>query len=110
MPVSFWARALFETTSMPPTLLLGYLTKLDAIALAAGPEGGPERLPKIFWIEPADVEMAHAIIRRYSDKNWSLTDVTSSVLMERYRIGIALTTDHNFAQYGFGSLVGDTNH
>jgi predicted nucleic acid-binding protein len=59
---------------------------------------------RILWVQPAEVKAAEAIIYRYSDKNFSLTDATSFVLMERHRIGAALTTDHNFAQYGFHVL------
>ena len=58
----------------------------------------------VFWIEPDDVERAQQIIQQYADKNFSLTDATSFVLMERHRIGMALTTDRNFAQYGFTML------
>jgi predicted nucleic acid-binding protein len=59
---------------------------------------------RILWVQPAEVEAAETIIDDYSDKNFSLTDATSFVLMERYRIGVALTTDRNFAQYGFQVL------
>ena len=55
-------------------------------------------------MQRADVARARAIIYRYSDKQFSLTDATSFVLMERHRIGTALTTDHNFVQYGFQLL------
>jgi len=58
----------------------------------------------IFWVQPAELRAAQAIIYRYSDKSFSLTDATSFVLMERHRIGTALTTDRNFAQYGFQVL------
>ena len=59
---------------------------------------------EVVWVQPADVARAQTIIYRYSDKQFSLTDATSFVLMERHRIGTALATDHNFAQYGFQLL------
>ncbi len=61
---------------------------------------------RLLWVQPAEVKAAQAIIYRYSDKSFSLTDATSFVLMERHRIGAALTTDRNFAQYGFQLLGG----
>jgi uncharacterized protein len=61
----------------------------------------------ILWIQPPEATRAQAIIRQYADKNCSLTEATSFVLMERYRIGVALTSDRNFAQYGFVTLGGE---
>jgi predicted nucleic acid-binding protein len=58
----------------------------------------------VLQVRPADVARAHEIIYQYDDKNFSLTDATSFVLIERLRIGAALTTDGNFAQYGFQML------
>jgi predicted nucleic acid-binding protein len=62
---------------------------------------------RLLWVQPVDVARAQAIVYRYSDKDFSLTDATSFVLMERLRIGTALTTDRNFAQYGFQILGAD---
>jgi uncharacterized protein len=47
---------------------------------------------------------AREIIYQYTDKRFSFTDATSFALMERHRIGVALTLDHNFVQYGFRAL------
>lgn len=58
----------------------------------------------VLQVRPADQERARQLIFQYDDKNFSFTDATSFVLMERLRIGVALTTDVNFAQYGFQML------
>ena len=39
------------------------------------------------------------------DKEWSLTDCVSFVVMERYGIKEAFTNDHHFEQAGFDVLV-----
>ena len=39
------------------------------------------------------------------DKNWSLTDCTSFVVMKEYGLTDALTTDHHFEQAGFTVLL-----
>jgi predicted nucleic acid-binding protein len=58
----------------------------------------------VLQVRPADQERARQLIFQYEDKDFSFTDATSFVLMERLRIGVALTTDANFAQYGFQML------
>jgi uncharacterized protein len=42
---------------------------------------------------------------RHSDKNWSLTDCISFVVMRNKGIQEALTADHNFEQAGFRILL-----
>ena len=39
------------------------------------------------------------------DKNWSLTDCISFVVMEDHQIAEALTADHHFEQAGFVALL-----
>jgi predicted nucleic acid-binding protein len=39
------------------------------------------------------------------DKNWSLTDCTSFVVMKEHGLTDALTTDRHFAQAGFNALL-----
>lgn len=39
------------------------------------------------------------------DKEWSLTDCTSFVLMERMQLGQALTADRHFVQAGFEAML-----
>jgi predicted nucleic acid-binding protein len=39
------------------------------------------------------------------DKEWSLTDCTSFVVMEQHGVAKALTCDHHFAQAGFELLM-----
>jgi predicted nucleic acid-binding protein len=48
-----------------------------------------------------DERRAREIIRQYTDKDFSLTDATSFAVMQRLRIGRAVTLDDHFAQYGF---------
>jgi predicted nucleic acid-binding protein len=40
-----------------------------------------------------------------SDKEWSLTDCISIVIMQREKIEQAFTSDHHFAQAGFTKLL-----
>ena len=81
-----------------------FLTRLGYHHAAAFLKQSETSATELFWVQPADVARAQAIIYRYSDKQFSLTDATSFALMERHRFGTALTTHHNFAQYGFHLL------
>lgn len=56
-------------------------------------------------VTPADVQDAKAIIYQYDDKDFSLTDATSFVVIERLRIPYAFTFDRHFAQYGLAVLA-----
>ena len=53
---------------------------------------------------PADEQRARAILRRYDDKDFSLTDAISFAIMERLGISQAFSFDSDFAQYGFDVL------
>jgi predicted nucleic acid-binding protein len=43
--------------------------------------------------------------KTYRDKEWSLTDCLSFVVMEQHHITVALTHDHHFIQAGFRALM-----
>jgi predicted nucleic acid-binding protein len=62
----------------------------------------PDRLIRV---TEADEERALAIIERYRDKDFSLTDATSFAVMERIGISYAFSFDRDFAQYGFAVLT-----
>ena len=47
---------------------------------------------------------------RRPDKDWSLTDCLSFLLMEERGITEALTADHHFEQAGFRALLAPVKH
>jgi predicted nucleic acid-binding protein len=58
-------------------------------------------------VVPTDMELYEEGIRLYGsrdDKQWSLTDCISFVVMRRESIAEALTGDHHFEQAGFVTL------
>ena len=59
----------------------------------------------LVWATPADVQHAKAIISQYDDKDFSLTDAISFVVMERLRIQYAFTFDRHFTQYSLTVLT-----
>ena len=40
-----------------------------------------------------------------TDKDWSLTDCSSFIVMDEYRVTTALSSDHHFEQAGFTILL-----
>ncbi len=57
---------------------------------------------------PLDVQLHEKGIRLYAsraDKEWSLTDCISFVVMQREALTEALTGDHHFEQAGFVALL-----
>ena len=60
---------------------------------------------RIEWIGAEHFEAARAFFRRHADHDYSFTDCTSFVLMDRLRIRDALTSDHHFVEAGFRMLL-----
>lgn len=59
----------------------------------------------IIWIGEDLTERGIRLLLNRKDKDWSLCDAVSFLLMEDYRISEALTTDHHFEQAGFIKLL-----
>lgn len=69
-----------------------------------------EAIQKAEWVEvahidPATDEQAWALWKRRSDKEWSLVDCASFVVMRRRAIVEALATDYHFEQSGYQRLL-----
>lgn len=58
-------------------------------------------------VSEADEQKALELIAKYQDKDFSVTDATSFVVMERLGIRYAFSFDRNFAQYGLTLLKAD---
>jgi uncharacterized protein len=65
-----------------------------------------KRLPnlRIIHIDPAVDDEAWALLERQPDKDWSLVDSASFVVMRHLAVAQAFTTDQHFVQAGFVRL------
>lgn len=83
-----------------------WLAKLDRsgfVQLVADLRGDPNTL-----LVPASRDLLDSACRLYGerlDKDWSLTDCTSIILMQEQGLTEALTTDRHFIQAGFRALL-----
>lgn len=59
----------------------------------------------VIWATRSLFERGFTFYRQRPDKDWSLTDCISFVLMEEHDIVDALTADHHFEQAGFTVLL-----
>lgn len=66
---------------------------------------------EVIWSDEELFEEGVALFASRSDKDWSLTDCLSFVIMRRMNIRDAFTLDHHFAQAGFHVLpqIGEGN-
>ena len=60
---------------------------------------------EIIWVSEYLTERAISFLRKRKDKEWSLCDAVSFLLLKEYGISEALTTDHHFEQAGYVQLL-----
>jgi uncharacterized protein len=77
--------------------------RIEFISLRADLFRDPDS--KVIVSEPILLERAIALYQARLDKEWSLTDCTSFIVMQREGINEALTGDHHFEQAGFVALL-----
>jgi len=77
---------------------IGYKTALQVI------EELYKSQTRIYRVREAEERKALEIIRKYTDKEFSLVDAMSFATMERLHLTQAFAFDHHFAQYGFSLL------
>lgn len=70
------------------------------VAVAAGDALWQHRVARIEYLTSEDIVRAWEGFRRYHDKDWSFTDCTSKVVMERLQISQAFAFDSHFEQFG----------
>jgi predicted nucleic acid-binding protein len=60
---------------------------------------------KIIHIDSTIDDLTWQLLVKRQDKDWSLVDCSSFIVMEQYKLTEALTTDHHFEQAGFIRLL-----
>ena len=62
-------------------------------------------LTEIYLLSEVDLKQTWENFRHYDDKDWSFTDCSSKIVIEKLGITKALTLDHHFKQFGKVDVV-----
>jgi uncharacterized protein len=62
-------------------------------------------LAQIHYLSPDEVLTTWSVFQQFGDKDWSFTDCSSKVIIERYGITTAFAFDHHFRQIGSVNVV-----
>jgi predicted nucleic acid-binding protein len=65
-------------------------------------------LIEVVFVDAALHQKAWTLLKQRPDKEWTLCDVVSFLLMQQRGLTEALATDHHFAQAGFRALLEKT--
>jgi predicted nucleic acid-binding protein len=87
------------------TLTLLRARRQGQLALAFGEQVFNSQLTQLYLLTGDDIRRAWEIFRLFSDKDWSFTDCTSKVVMQRLGITTAFSFDHHFRQFGTVRIV-----
>lgn len=84
-----------------------FLSKIDSRSSAVVMIDNMLKLPnfKIVWSNSKFFDAAYSLYKTRQDKEWSLTDCASFVVMKEHRIKLAFTSDKHFEQAGFVKLL-----
>lgn len=77
----------------------------NARAITIGRQFFSGSLATVYYLTEEDIQAAWQVFTRYADKEWSFTDCTSKVVMEKMGITEAFAFDHHFRQFGTVTLV-----
>ncbi len=60
---------------------------------------------RLYYLTPDDIRAAWGVFERFADKEWSFTDCTSKVVIERLGLDRAFAFDQHFRQFGTVAVV-----
>ncbi len=87
------------------TLTLLRMRKETARAVALGDQFFSGRVARLYFLTETDIRDAWQIFRDYADKQWSFTDCTSKVVIEKLSLTHTFSFDQHFRQFGTVNVV-----
>ena len=98
--VEHWALVTTNIVVIETYALLLARTRPDRTAAIGFLDALQESGVRVERVRSVDEEGAETLVRTHRDKDYSLCDALSFVVMERLHIGEAIAYDRNFRQYG----------
>lgn len=97
----------FVTTAWVTTEVANFMSNVDNRGAFLALLGDLENDDRVLIVPPTDdlFKRGLALFADRPDKNWSLTDCISFIVMEEHRLTQALTADRHFEQAGFSLLL-----
>jgi len=74
-------------------------------AITLGQQFFSGSLATIYYLTEADIQQTWEVFSRFADKEWSFTDCSSKVVMEKLGITEAFAFDQHFRQFGMVTVV-----
>jgi uncharacterized protein len=62
-------------------------------------------LATIYYLTQTDILLSWQTFRQFSDKEWSFTDCTSKILIDKLYLQQAFAFDHHFHPFGSVAVV-----
>jgi uncharacterized protein len=87
------------------TLTLLRMRREHQRAISLGDAFFSGALTTVHCLTETEIQQAWQVFRQFSDKNWSFTDCTSKVVMEKLHVTQAFAFDHHFRQFGSVQVV-----
>jgi predicted nucleic acid-binding protein len=82
------------------TLTLVRARAYSARAIQLGERLFSGRVARIYYLTEEDILASWEVFRSFQDKEWSFTDCTSKVIIEKLGLTEAFAFDHHFRQFG----------
>jgi uncharacterized protein len=74
-------------------------------AMVVGEQIRQRQIAELVAITSGDLDSTWRVFSQFRDKDWSFTDCTSLVVMQRLEITKAFSFDRHFRQFGTGTVV-----
>jgi predicted nucleic acid-binding protein len=100
-------RAPFFTTDfiVDETLTLLRVRGESARATLLGEKFFKNELAELYFLQEMDIRAAWQIFHQFADKEWSFTDCTSKLIIEKLGLQFAFAFDQHFRQFGSVQVV-----
>lgn len=85
------------------TLLRARGESQRAIVLGAAFFAGA--MAQIHYLTQADIQATWQVFQQFADKQWSFTDCSSKIILEKFKCKAAFAFDHHFRQFGSVTVV-----